>query len=136
VEPVPLVTADFGMPFAYPPMLQDDAATNHLLEGAKFEMAELARQVADRDGVKVNATTVVAGHVGNAIIDFARGHAVDLIAMATHGRGASRLIFGSVADKVIRASGLPMLLQRPIGVVENAEESAKAAAATPSLANA
>lgn len=136
VEPVPLVTADFGMPFAYPPMLQDDAATNHLLEGAKLEMADLVRQLADRDGLKVNATTLVAGHVGNAIIDFARGHDIDLIAMATHGRGASRLIFGSVADKVIRASGLPMLLHRPIGVVQPAEETEKAAIATPTLANA
>ena len=134
VEPVPLVTADFGMPFAYPPMLQDDAATNHLLDGAKLEMAEIVRQLVDRDGLKANATTLVAGHVGNAIIDFARGHDIDLVAMATHGRGASRLIVGSVADKVIRASGLPMLLHRPIGVVQTAEDTEKAAVATPSLA--
>jgi hypothetical protein len=33
--------------------------------------------------------------------------------MSTHGRGASRLLIGSVADKVLRASGLPVLLHRP-----------------------
>jgi hypothetical protein len=36
--------------------------------------------------------------------------------MSTHGRGASRLLLGSVADKVIRASGLPVLVHRPLGV--------------------
>ena len=131
VEPVPLVTADMGMPFSYPPILQDDAATNHLLEGAKFEAAEQAKQLAD-EGIKVNATALVAGHVGNAIIDFARSHDVDLIAMATHGRGASRLVFGSVADKVVRAGGFPMLLLRPIGVTaKRAEQRTAEAGATP-----
>lgn len=135
VEPVPLVTADMGMPFAYPVMLQDDAATNHLLEGARFEVNELAKRLADSEAVKVNATALVAGHVSNAIIDFARGHDVDLIAMATHGRGASRLVFGSVADKVVRASALPMLLLRPIGVTEKKEETqTEAATETPALA--
>ena len=59
---------------------------------------------------------VVANQVAQAIIDFARTHDVELIAMPTHGRGASRLLVGSVADKVIRASGGPVLLQRPVGV--------------------
>ena len=135
VEPVPLVTADMGMPFAYPAILQDDAATNHLLEGARTEVNELAKRLAESEAVKVNATALVAGRVSNAIIDFARGHDVDLIAMATHGRGASRLVFGSVADKVVRASGLPMLLLRPIGVTEKKEEpEAEAASETPALA--
>lgn len=137
VEPVPLVTADMGMPFSYPPILQDDAATNHLFEGAKFEVEKLAKHLADSEGVKVNATALVAGHVGNAIIDFARGHDVDLIAMATHGRGASRLVFGSVADKVVRASGLPMLLLRPIGVTEKEEKvGAESTGEAPSLVQA
>lgn len=51
--------------------------------------------------------------VARAIVDFARKYDVDLIAMSTHGRGASRLIVGSVAEKVIRFAGLPMLLQVP-----------------------
>ena len=32
--------------------------------------------------------------------------------MTTQGRGASRLLLGSVADKVLRSSGLPVLLRR------------------------
>lgn len=38
---------------------------------------------------------------------------IDVIAMSTHGRGMSRLFLGSVADKVLRGSELPMLLYRP-----------------------
>ena len=39
----------------------------------------------------------------------------DLVAIETHGRGGlSRLFLGSVADKVLRGSTLPVLLQRPI----------------------
>jgi hypothetical protein len=40
----------------------------------------------------------------------------DAITMSMHGRGASRFLLGSVADKVLRGSGLPMLLRRPIAV--------------------
>ena len=41
--------------------------------------------------------------------------------MSTHGRGASRFLLGSVADKVLRASGLPLLLHRPIAVSKSLE---------------
>ena len=51
-----------------------------------------------------------AVEIGRAAGDY--GH--DLIAMATHGRGGlRRWVFGSVADKVIHASDLPLLIVRP-----------------------
>ena len=37
-----------------------------------------------------------------------------LVALATRGRGVSRLLIGSVADKVIRAAGDGVLLIRPV----------------------
>jgi len=40
---------------------------------------------------------------------------VSLIAMSTHGRGGlGRLVFGSVADAVLRQTHLPVLLVRPV----------------------
>jgi nucleotide-binding universal stress UspA family protein len=46
-----------------------------------------------------------------AILDYARDHSVDLIGLATHGRGGlTRLLLGSVADKVVRGAGTPVLL--------------------------
>lgn len=49
-----------------------------------------------------------------AILEDAQRAKVDLITLATHGRsGLSRLVLGSVADKVVRATTLPVLLHRP-----------------------
>jgi nucleotide-binding universal stress UspA family protein len=59
-------------------------------------------------------TAVVVGLTAPGILDYARGHAVDLIALATHGRsGLARLVLGSVADKIVRGAELPVLLHRP-----------------------
>jgi nucleotide-binding universal stress UspA family protein len=50
-----------------------------------------------------------------AILEAARSYDADLISMQTHGRrGLSRLILGSVADKVLRGSPVPLLVQRPV----------------------
>jgi nucleotide-binding universal stress UspA family protein len=80
------------------------------------DLEEVARGLRERGGVKVDAHVIVGGRVAEDIIDFARGHDIDVIAMSTRGRGASRILLGSVADKLLRASGLPILLQRPVGV--------------------
>lgn len=51
------------------------------------------------------------GDVAEEIID--AGHNADLIVMMTHGRGAAgRIIFGSVADRVVRHGTTPTLLLR------------------------
>jgi nucleotide-binding universal stress UspA family protein len=48
------------------------------------------------------------------IIKTAREKAVDLIVIATHGRsGLSHMLFGSVAEKVVRKSTCPVLSIRP-----------------------
>lgn len=50
----------------------------------------------------------------DAILDFAQEHGVDLIAIATHGRsGINRWVFGSVTQKVIQASPVPVPVIRP-----------------------
>ena len=51
------------------------------------------------------------GSVPEVICDVARDKGVDLIAMSTHGRGmVKRWALGSVADKVIQTSSVPVLL--------------------------
>jgi nucleotide-binding universal stress UspA family protein len=80
---------------------------------------------------------ILSSRVAQAIIDFAGSHTIDAITMSTHGRGASRFLLGSVADKVLRGSGLPMLLHRPIGVTGEIEAAkAETASAAPSLQHA
>ncbi len=60
-------------------------------------------------------TVVLSGNPAEEIVNYAQGGGVDLIIMSTHGRsGVSRWVFGSVADKVIRHSEVPILI-RPAG---------------------
>jgi nucleotide-binding universal stress UspA family protein len=53
------------------------------------------------------------GQAQDVIVERARELGVDLIAMTTHGRsGLGRLVFGSVADAVLRHAPCPVLLVR------------------------
>ncbi len=63
---------------------------------------------------KVKARAVVVyGRDAVQICDYARKQKFDLIAMATHGRsGLSRWALGSVADKVVHCSQIPVMLFR------------------------
>jgi nucleotide-binding universal stress UspA family protein len=58
------------------------------------------------------------GRPAEEILDAARRHEADLIAMATHGRtGLGRLLFGSVAEAVLRHAPVPVfLIRQPTGV--------------------
>lgn len=52
--------------------------------------------------------------VADAILAFADQVEADLIAMTTHAReGLTRLIMGSVADRIVRAGHVPVLVVRP-----------------------
>lgn len=53
------------------------------------------------------------GEVAEAIVDEARGAPADLIVMTTHGRhGVARAVYGSVAERVLASSPVPVLLLR------------------------
>jgi nucleotide-binding universal stress UspA family protein len=63
-------------------------------------------------GVAVSTTTGIGG-VADSIIGYAQANQVDLIAMCTHGRtGLGRWVLGSVSDRVLRGSRVPILLVR------------------------
>jgi nucleotide-binding universal stress UspA family protein len=53
------------------------------------------------------------GRPDEEIVDAARASGADLIAMSTHGRsGLGRLLFGSVAEQVLRHAEVPVFLMR------------------------
>ncbi len=59
---------------------------------------------------------VISGRVAESIAEYAAKTGVDLIAIATHGRsGISRWVWGSVADRVLRSSSVPILMVRAQG---------------------
>jgi nucleotide-binding universal stress UspA family protein len=68
------------------------------------------------EGLKVEAEAVIAtGPVADTIIDFVHEKGGELVVMSTHGRtGPSRWFLGSVADRVVRGAGVPVLMVRPV----------------------
>jgi len=55
---------------------------------------------------------VLAGNPAEEILKYSQKNDIDLIIMSTRGRsGISRLVFGSVAEKVIRGSTIPVLIK-------------------------
>lgn len=80
---------------------------------ARAGLDDLARDLR-LEGLSV-ATKIVDELPANAIVRYADDNPdVALIAMATHGRsGLSRLVLGSVAEKVLHAVSKPLLLVRP-----------------------
>ena len=77
-------------------------------------LGPLANRLKD-EGFDVSADVVAAtGSVADAIIEFTHRIGADLIAMSTHGRtGPARWALGSVADRVVRGAGVPVLLIHP-----------------------
>jgi nucleotide-binding universal stress UspA family protein len=109
-------------PFTFPgyspiAQMQDLAtqATQEACVSAQTYLDEVARRLRAA-GAEVQIHTRVAELPAAAILDEARQHRADLIAMATHGRaGLARLLLGSVTDKVLRGTETPVLLYRPRG---------------------
>ena len=67
------------------------------------------------EGIK-SSCYVAIGPPSESIMDRCRRGDVDLVVMATHGRGGLKRAFvGSVTDEVIRSSGVPVLVIRPGG---------------------
>jgi nucleotide-binding universal stress UspA family protein len=78
---------------------------------AEEYLAPLAVELRTR-GIRVT-TQVRRGEPADEIVEAAIAAKADLIAMTTHGRsGLGRLLFGSVAETVLRASHLPVCLMR------------------------
>ncbi len=59
------------------------------------------------------------GHPFQEIITYAQEHQIDLIVMATHGRtGLAHMVMGSIAEKVVRHSPVPVLTVKPAEMIE------------------
>jgi nucleotide-binding universal stress UspA family protein len=87
----------------------------HAAEITKRQSREVQTKTgAPKGGKAVEARgVVVTGHPAEEIINYANENNVDFILMATHGRsGIRRWVLGSTADKVLRASRVPIWLVR------------------------
>jgi nucleotide-binding universal stress UspA family protein len=111
VEPV-LIMMDAPTPFA---RTVDDELSAIRRDEARDYLGDLAERVTAA-GVTAKPIAVLAPGALEAIHAAARAPSVGLIALATHGRGGlRRLLLGSVADKLVRAGELPVLVTRQRG---------------------
>lgn len=70
-------------------------------------------------GIKV-CMEVLFWPPAEAIVAYAEKNDVDIIVMSSHGRsGVSRRVHGSVADKVLKTSHVPVLMVRAAGCIPN-----------------
>lgn len=86
-------------------------------EEARDELTEQAQEFVERtasefDGVETTGT-VRFGDPHRIILDYATDNDVDCIVMGTHGRtGLDRYLIGSVAERVVRLSDVPVVTVR------------------------
>jgi nucleotide-binding universal stress UspA family protein len=96
----------------YAPSGMEASLLEDLERQAAQELAQLLPE-AQAAGVEVTRQVII-GSPYRQIIEIAKGAHVDLIVMATAGRtGFSRLVMGSVAERVVRTAPCPVLTVRP-----------------------
>ncbi|WP_049996441.1 universal stress protein [Halococcus sediminicola] len=70
-------------------------------------------RAAERVGERLTERVLIEGTPSEEIIDYAEEADCDLVVMGTHGRGGiDRLLLGSVAERVVRTSPVPVLTVR------------------------
>lgn len=76
------------------------------------ELLETTRERAQTLGLDIS-TAIETGDVEQELVAYAEDHDVDQIVIGSHGRtGASRVLLGSVAEKVARRSPVPVTIVR------------------------
>lgn len=66
------------------------------------------------EGLGEARVTIKFGSPGESIVEFAEEVEAGLIVVCSHGRtGIQRLVLGSVAEKVVRLAGCPVLVIKP-----------------------
>lgn len=108
---------DTYMPSAYHAYI-GEPQREELQENSKKVTREYLDEVAGRvnlNGVDVQKQ-IVDGNPAESIAEYATKNDIDLITIATHGRsGVSRWALGSVADRILRYSCVPVLMVRAPG---------------------
>ncbi|MFC1963692.1 universal stress protein [Chloroflexota bacterium] len=105
-----------------------EGLTDAEAEQAKIRMDSTRRSTANEyldellsrikyDWAKLHSE-VISGKAAESIAEYAEKNNIDLIIMATHGRsGMSRWVLGSVADRILRSSCVPVLMVRAPGCI-------------------
>ena len=99
----------------YVPHPSIDKFEDEIVEGAKKRLKEFTEEYFSN--FPETRAEVVAGDISEEILKCAGSKGIDLLIMGTHGRkGLEKIVFGSVAERVAKASPVPVLLVNPYKV--------------------
>jgi nucleotide-binding universal stress UspA family protein len=97
-----------------PPLPFPTGYDEHLTEIRRKESQDYLDDIAEplrEGGLTVGAAAVVAPSAAGALLDLARPGRAGLVVIASHGQGGlRRLALGSVADKLVRAAEVPVVV--------------------------
>ncbi len=103
VDPTPIM-------ISMDPALPVPASYDH--DRYQQSLEEMTKRFAEGKYARLKVHCVV-GDPGSAIVDYAKSVRADLIIMPSHGRtGLTRLLMGSVAERVLRLANCPVLILR------------------------
>jgi nucleotide-binding universal stress UspA family protein len=84
-----------------------------IVKGAERKLEEFVEE--HFQGVSPKAK-VVLGDAAEEILNYVQSEGIDLVIMGTHGRkGLEKIVFGSVAERVVKKSPVPVLTVNPYG---------------------
>jgi len=86
---------------------------NEIVLGAETKMEEFFRSIFRPK------TKILIGDIAEEILNYIKLEEIDLVIIGTHGRkGMDRIIFGSVAERVIKSAPVPVLSVNPYRSLE------------------
>jgi nucleotide-binding universal stress UspA family protein len=82
-----------------------------IVKGAEKKLQEFMEEFFEDDPCKAK---VVLGDAAEEVLKYVQSEGIDLIVMGTHGRkGLEHIFFGSVAERVVKKSPVPVLTVNP-----------------------
>jgi nucleotide-binding universal stress UspA family protein len=96
----------------YVPLESITTFAKELIEGANKRLQEFKNEYFQA-ATHITAG-VVHGDVADEILKYIQSEEIDMIIMGTHGRkGLDKIVFGSIAERVAKATRVPVLLVKP-----------------------
>lgn len=108
--PAPEPFPDIGL------ALDRDWSMESIAEQQRVAVANLELEIGalDRPAGTIRTHVALSASPAVTILEYAHEHQIDLIVLATHGRGGlARVTLGSVADKVLRGAETPVVVCKP-----------------------
>lgn len=83
------------------------------IQAARAYVENLSSEFRNK-GIPSEVIVLETAHVGKAIVNYAEKNGIGLIALATHSHSnLVQMFIGSIAEYILRNSGLPLLVIRP-----------------------